>query len=98
MSAPTDIERRPPRPRAPIPADILNQEHESAMELDEDLFFKSLKIARKGAAGRPFGMTVVHLRPLLENQRDAERLSMMGQELTNASVPDEIIHMLRVGC
>ena len=44
-------------------------------------------------------MTVEHLRPLLENQRDAERLWMMGQELANASVPDEIIQIqaLRVG-
>ena len=97
LSALTDIERRPPRPRAPIPADILNHEPELALELDQDLFLKSLKSARKGAAGGPSGMTVEHLRPLLENQRDAERFWMMGQELANASVPDEIIQALRVG-
>ena len=66
LSALTDIERRPPEPRAPIPADILNHEPESALELDQDLFFKSLKSARKGAAGGPSGMTVEHLRPLLD--------------------------------
>ena len=38
-------------------------------------------------------MSVEHLRPLLENQKDAERFWMMGQELANASVPDEIIQV-----
>ena len=32
-----DVERPPPEPRAPLPADIANHEPESTLELDEDV-------------------------------------------------------------
>ena len=70
LTALTDIERRLPERRIPIPADISNHEPEPALEVDQDLF-KSLKSARKSAAGGLSGMTVAHLRPLLESQREA---------------------------
>ena len=40
-----------------------------AFELDEGMFAKNVRSARKGAAPGPSGMAVEHLRPLLDNPR-----------------------------
>ena len=62
--------------------------------LDEDRFYKNLRVAKRGAAGGPSGMTAEHLRPLMDSPRDmklffklAERLAR-GKFLMSSSRPD----------
>ena len=68
----SDPVRRPPVPREPLPDDLFERRGPLFM-LDPDLFAKNLRIARRGAAGGPSGMTSEHLRPLLENHEDMTR-------------------------
>ena len=63
--------------------------------LDPDLFAKNLRIARRGAAGGPSGMTSEHLRPLLVNHEDMTRFWRFAQDL--AAVRDDIVELVRLG-
>ena len=65
--------------------------------LDPDLFAKNLRIARRGAAGGPSGMTSEHLRPLLEHHEDMTRFWRFAQDLARAAVPDDIVELVRLG-
>ena len=57
----SDPVRRLPVPREPLPDDLFERRGPLFM-LDPDLFAKNLRIARRGAAGGPSGMTSEHLR------------------------------------
>ena len=46
----TNPVRRPPRPRDPLPPEILGLEPEESVRLDEDQFAKNIRSARRGAA------------------------------------------------
>ena len=62
-----ELRRRPAVPREPVfnlPRDTL------LFNLDETVFGRNVRSARRGAAGGPSGMTCDHLRPLLSNPRD----------------------------
>ena len=76
--------RRPPRPREPIPAHLLEHHPRDQFEFDEDKFLQNLRSARRGAAGGPSGMTSEHLRILLENVRDGHMFFLMGTALRKA--------------
>ena len=65
--------------------------------LDPDLFAKNLRIARRGAAGGPSGMTSEHLRPLLEHHEDMTRFWRFAQDLARAAVLDDIVELVRLG-
>ena len=60
--------------------------------LDPDLFAKNLRVARRGAAGGPSGMTSEHLRPLLENHDDMTGIS---QDLARAAVSEDVVDLVR---
>ena len=68
---------RPNRPREPVPPVPPHR----PFELDEGLFGKSLRSAKRGASGGPSGMTWKHLRPLLERSRDTHLLFRAGELL-----------------
>ena len=70
----TNPEKRPVRPRSPIPPDIDGYEPEEQLNLSPEALFKNIWKARRGAAGGPSGMTVEHLRPLLECDRALDSL------------------------
>ena len=69
----------------------------SRSTVDKALFLKNLKRARRGAAAGPSGVTTEHLKPVLGNNRDAERLFSAGLLLAHANIPQEILTALRMG-
>ena len=79
LQALRDPSRRPPRPREDIPRELLEFEPATPLELDEGLFSKNLRSARRGAAAGPSGMTTDHLRPQLDNVRDLHMLYLVGE-------------------
>ena len=65
--------------------------------LDQDTFLQCLRTAKRGAAGGPSGMTVEHIRSLLENPHDSSILFRAAEELSRGNMPDEVIRMIRMG-
>ena len=58
-----DVQRRPPRPReALLPRDFGFQPP-TLFQLDEKQFGRNSRLARRGVAGGPSGITCEHLRP-----------------------------------
>ena len=64
---------------------------------DANLFAKNLRVARKGTAGGPSGMTAEHSRPLLDNAQDTARFWRLSEDLARAFVPEEIVNSIRLG-
>ena len=84
----SDPAKRPPVLRDPIPDEVLHHASGSLFELDEDRLLKNLRSARRGAAGGPSGMTVEHLRILLDNIRDSKLFFRACEQMAQAKVPD----------
>ena len=66
-------------------------------ELDENMFLKNLKYAKRGIAGGPSGMTVEHLRPLLDCPRDHRLFYTLAEGLARGMVPQPIVDAVRLG-
>ena len=89
--------RRPPTLRDPIPQDILEVEPGSPFVLDPELFARNIRIARRGAAAGPSGMTADHLRVILESAPDTSSFGRAAQDLARAQVPPDVLMLLRMG-
>ena len=92
-----DPTRRPPIARDPIPEDLVNFRPAVEFSLDEALFARTLRSARRGAAGGPSGMTYEHLRRLLDNPRDVQRFHQLGERFARAEVSQPIVDAVRIG-
>ena len=64
-----DEERRPPLPTRCLPPDLVHHMPIRPFQLDEHIFSRNLRSSRRGAAAGPSGMTMEHLRPLLDDVR-----------------------------
>ena len=64
-----DPVRRPPRPREPLPDEVISHIPGRPFDLDEQLLSSNLRSARRGAAAGPSGMTTEHLRLLFSDMR-----------------------------
>ena len=93
----TNPEKRPAWPRSPIPPDIDGYEPEEQLNLSSEALFKNIRKARRGAAGGPSGMTVEHLRPLLECDRALDSLHKFARIVARGEVPDRIEPVVRLG-
>ena len=93
----TNPEKRRAWPRSPIPPDIDGHEPEEQLNLSSEALFKNNRKARRGAAGGPSGMTVEHLRPLLECDRALDSLHKFAHIMARGEVPDRIEPVLRLG-
>ena len=93
----TDASRRPPRPREPLPPEVLNHMPQIAFQLDEDVFNKNLRSSKKGAAAGPSGMTCEHLRPLLPDHRGLHLLFQIAERMAKAQVPEAVVNFIRMG-
>ena len=93
----TNPEKRPAWPRSPIPPDIDGYEPEEQLDLSSAALFKNIRKARRGAAGGPSGMTVEHLRPLLECDRALDSLHKFAHIMARGEVPDRIEPVVRLG-
>ena len=96
LSKLADISKRPDRLRDPIPREVMEHAPIRPFALDEDVFFKNLRSAKRGAAGGPSGMTVEHLRPLLDSVSDLKLFHSMAEGLARGAVP-EVVEALRLG-
>ena len=92
-----DPVRRPARIRQPLPPQVTDHMPDRPFELEEYGFAQVLRSSRKGAAAGPSGMTVDHLRPVLENPRDTHLLFTLGEKLARAEIPDSIVGAIRLG-
>ena len=92
-----DPVRRPTSAYAPLPEALLNHHAERKFSLDKTLFLNNLKRARRGAAAGPSGVTAEHMKSVLSESRDAERLFSVAVLLAQASVPQEVLSALRMG-
>ena len=57
-------ERRPPTARELLPPEVASRVPERPFDLDEEVFCRNLRSARRGAAPGPSGMTCEHLQPI----------------------------------
>ena len=64
-----------PEPRDPFPDLVANHVLDSPVSQDSDLFARTLRRSRRGAAAGPWGMTTEHSRPMLESGADTELLT-----------------------
>ena len=90
------LRQRPPAPRTPIAAEFSRQP-DSFFLLDHQEFLKNLKTSRRGAAPGPSGMTAEHVKPLLENDNDAESLCQVAELLCRGHIPSEVLSVIRMG-
>ena len=93
----TDVNRRPNRPRDPLPDELTANEPVARFELDEHMLARKLRTSRQGAAGGPSGMTTEHLRPMLDDMRGMRMFTEVGSRLAKALVPQVAINLIRVG-
>ena len=80
-------ERRPPTAREPLPPEVASRVPERPFDLDEEVFCRNLRSARRGAAPGPSGMTCEHLQPILESDRDTGLLCHVAMLVARGCVP-----------
>ena len=97
LQALRDSSRRPCGAREVISRELLDFEPATSPELDEGLFSKKLRFARRGAAAGPSGMTTDHSRPLLDNVRDLHLLFSVREQLATGKTPQEVVEIGRMG-
>ena len=93
----THPEKRPKTPREPLPDRIMHHQPECPVDIDEQVFARILRTARRGAAAGPSGMTSEHLRPLLDSDHDMSALSDFANSFARGEVPAEVVEVLRMG-
>ena len=84
LAALTDPRKRPREPRSPLDEDLLTHDPVIPYMMDMKKLLANVRSARRGAAPGPSGMTVEHLRPLLESDRDSWALAVAkARDATN---------------
>ena len=93
----SDTSKRPDRLRDPIPPEVMEYVPTMPFELDETMFLKNVRSAKRGIAGGPSGMTVEHLRPLLESSRDHRLFCTLAESMARGMLPQPIVEAIRLG-
>ena len=88
------LRRRHAVPQNPIPELPPDR---PIFHLDESLFSKNVRSARRRVVGGPSGMTSDHLRPLLEQPKDLHLLFLVVEAFSRGVVPDSTVQILRIG-
>ena len=91
------LRRRPQEPREPLPPEISGRRPERPFSLDHHMFIQNVRLARRGAAAGPSGVTAEHLKPILDSARDAELLCQAAKMMARASIPEEVLKAIRMG-
>ena len=77
----TDRNKRPPELLDPIAVEVANHVPPVPFALDEDRFHKNLRVAKRGAAGCPSGMSAEHLHPLMDSPHDMKLFFKLADRL-----------------
>ena len=88
--------KRPRRQRDPL-EEVLTMVPPDPLVLDIELMMKTLRSAKKGSAKGPSGMTVEHLRPLLESGICTALLGEVATQFARGQVPEEVLPSVRLG-
>ena len=80
------------KPTQPLPLldDIVGHDPDVEFQLDPDRFKRNVLSAKRGAAGGPSGMTMEHLRTLLDSPRDTQSLYVVCELFVRGAVPNSI--------
>ena len=97
LRALTDPARRPPVPREPLPEALLTMRPSILFELDADRFMSNIRVARRGAAPGPSGLTAEHLLPVLDNDAAVGALFQVADLLANGFIPPDAHAAIRLG-
>ena len=98
LTALKDPSKRPPVPRDPLPRDISEfMPVREFFELEEHRFARNLRSSRRGAAAGPSGMTMEHLRPLLDCPPATHSFFLMAEQFSKAMIPRSFVDGLRMG-
>ena len=92
-----DPTRRPPRPREPLPHDVVSHVPGRAFELDEQLLSRNLRSVRRGAAAGPSGMTTEHLRLLCSDMRTLHVFFQVAEKFARGEIPESVVKMVKLG-
>ena len=87
----------PARPREVVPPNLMRLQTEERIQLDEELFAKNVRSARRGAAPGPSGMAAEHFFPLLVSTHTLETLCEVVGFFARAEVPESVLPALRLG-
>ena len=90
----TDESKRPRHLRDPIPPEIMGHVPQVPFVLDPDTFLKNA--AKRGAAGGSSGMTVEHLRPILDSVRDQQLFFKLAENVARANLTPTVIEAIRM--
>ena len=93
----SDESKRPRQLRDPIPPEIMGHIPQVPFVLDPDTFLKNVRSAKRGAAGGPSGMTVEHLRPILNSVRDQQLFFKLAENVARANLTPTVIEATRMG-
>ena len=93
----TNPDLRPPRPTAPIPAQLLEQLPAEPLKLDSSKVLEALRSAGRGSAQDLSGTRYEHLRVLLEDEELWNVLVRFLQAFARAKVPEEVAAGVRLG-
>ena len=74
-----------------------SRERSGLFNLDDSMFLRNLRSARRGSAGGPSGMTVEHLQPLLDHIKDSKLFFQVAETLARAQVPQAVRDSTRLG-
>ena len=91
-----DESKRPPRLMDPVPPDIMHHTPLVPFALDTDKFLKNLRSAKRGAAPGPSGMTVEHLRPLLDSVTDQQWMCKLAEQVAQGRITPTVIEAIRM--
>ena len=86
-----------PSARDPLPDDALLHQLEVPFSLEQDRLLRNLRVSRRGSAAGPSGMIADHLRPLLDSVHDSELFWRFCEGFARATLPDEIVRVVKMG-
>ena len=93
----TDVNLKPPRLTAPLPAAAVNYVPSSPLLLEADALASALRAGGRGSAPDLAGMRYEHLRVLLEDDDSWALFVDLAKNFARADVPLAIMQALRLG-
>ena len=93
----TDESKHPPRLIVPVPPEIMSHTLRVPFALDSDKFLKNVRSAKRGAAAGSSGVTVEHLRPLLDSVTDQQWLCKLAEQFAQGRITPTVIEAIRMG-
>ena len=93
----TDESKRPPRLRDAVPPEIMRHTPRVPFAKESHKFFlKNVRSAKRGAAAGPSGVTLEHLRPLLDSVKVQQLLCKLAQQVAVVCITPTVVEPIRM--